>query len=84
MLGQVVAGKSGSAPSANRYFRYEVAGLRQSDDTENIDYSIRSSASTFITVPYNRMNQEMQRLTRMGAKIVSIQPLSAIAESSPE
>jgi phycocyanin-associated, rod len=80
MLGQIVAGKNGSAPSAGRCFRYEVVGLRQSDDTENIDYSIRSSASTFITVPYNRMNQEMQRITRMGGKIVSIQPLSASAE----
>ncbi|MCU0546233.1 MAG: phycobilisome linker polypeptide [Oscillatoriaceae cyanobacterium Prado104] len=84
MLGQIVGGKSGSAPSADRYFRYEVVGLRQSDDTDNIDYSIRSSASTFITVPYSRMNQEMQRITRMGAKIVSIQPLSAIEQPSHE
>ena len=80
MFGQIVAGKSGNTVSSGRCFRYEVVGLRQSDDTENIDYSIRSSASTFITVPYNRMNQEMQRLTRMGAKIVSIQPLNASAE----
>lgn len=82
MFGQIVAGKSGNTASAGRCFRYEVAGLRKSDDTENIDYSIRSSASTFITVPYNRMNQEMQRITRMGGTIVSIKPLSAIAESS--
>ncbi len=84
MFGQIVAGKSGNTASAGRCFRYEVVGLRQSDDTENIDYSIRSSGSTFITVPYNRMNQEMQRITRMGGKIVNIQPLSAIAESSHE
>jgi phycocyanin-associated, rod len=84
MLGQIVAGKSGSTPSTTRCFRYEVVGLRQSDDTENLDYSIRSSASTFITVPYNRMNQEMQRLTRMGAKIVSIQPLNASEQPSHE
>jgi phycocyanin-associated, rod len=83
MFGQIVAGKSGNTASAGRCFRYEVVGLRQSDDTENIDYSIRSSASTFITVPYSRMNQEMQRITRMGGKIVNIQALSAIAESSP-
>ncbi len=83
MLGQSVAGKSGNTASAGRCFRYEVVGLRQSDDTENIDYSIRSSASTFITVPYSRMNQEMQRITRMGGKIVNIQSLSAIAESAP-
>ena len=84
MLGQTVAGTSGNTASAGRCFRYEVVGLCQSDDTENIDYSIRSSASTFITVPYSRMNQAMQRITRMGGKIVSIQPLNAIAESTPE
>ncbi|MEG4447073.1 phycobilisome linker polypeptide [Microcoleus sp. AT9_B5] len=50
-----------------------------------MDYSIRrSSASTSIAVPYNRMNQEMQRITRMGGKIVSIHPISASAESSQE
>jgi phycocyanin-associated, rod len=84
MFGQIVAGKSGNTASAGRCFRYEVLGLRQSDDTEKIDYSIRSSASTFITVPYSRMNQEMQRITRMGGKIVRIHPLSAIAESSSD
>lgn len=82
MFGQIVAGTSGNTPSAGRCFRYEVVGLRQSDDTQNIDYSIRSSASTFITVPYSRMNQEMQRITRMGGTIVNIQPLGAIAEST--
>jgi phycocyanin-associated, rod len=84
MFGQIVAGKSGNTASAGRCFRYEVVGLRQSDDTEKIDYSIRSSASTFITVPYSRMNQEMQRITRMGGKIVNIQALGAIAESSSD
>ncbi|MEG4503453.1 phycobilisome linker polypeptide [Microcoleus sp. F6_B4] len=49
-----------------------------------MDYSIRSSASTSIALPYNRMNQEMQRITRMGGKIVSIHPLKALAESSHE
>jgi ferredoxin--NADP+ reductase len=29
----------------------------------------------FMTVPYTRMNQEMQRITRMGGKIVSIRPI---------
>jgi len=76
MLGQFVAGRSG-----NRCFRYEVVGLRQSTETDNIDYPIRSSASVFITVPYNRMNEEMQRITRMGGRIVSIQPLTVGGES---
>ncbi|MBD2484059.1 phycobilisome linker polypeptide [Planktothrix sp. FACHB-1365] len=80
MLGQIAVGQSSSSPSGNRFFRYEVVGLRQSNETDKAEYQIRSSSSQFITVPYNRMNQEMQRLTRMGAKIVSIQPLTSDAE----
>jgi phycocyanin-associated, rod len=71
MLGQISPNKQ----STNRYFRYEVVGLRQNDETDKTDYQIRSSASTFVTVPYNRMNSEMQRITRMGGKIVNIEPL---------
>lgn len=64
-----------------KLFRYEVAGLKQSDETDNLGYQIRNSANTFITVPYERMNSEMRRITRMGGKIVNIQPLSG-AENS--
>jgi hypothetical protein len=65
-----------------RYFQYEVEGLRQSDATDNSDYSIRSSATTLIRVPYNRMNEEMQRITRMGGRIVNIRPWTAEALAS--
>lgn len=74
---------SAAANSANttefgtRMFVYEVVGLRQNAETDKINYPIRNSGSVFITVPYSRMNQEMQRITRMGGKIVSIQPLTA-------
>ncbi|WP_373527019.1 phycobilisome linker polypeptide [Nostoc sp.] len=78
MLGQI-GGKT-----SNRYFRYEVVGLRQSEETEKTAYPIRSSASEFITVPENRMNQEMQRITRLGGKIVSIQPLNADTNTGSE
>ncbi len=84
MLGQIVTGKSGSTESGSRCFRYEVVGLRQSEQTDQTTYPIRSSASTFITVPYNRMNEEMQRITRLGGKIVSIQPLNSDSQSSAE
>jgi ferredoxin--NADP+ reductase len=60
----------------SRMFIYEVVGLRQNEETDKINYPIRRSGSVFITVPYSRMNQEMQRITRMGGKIVSIQHLS--------
>jgi len=71
MVGQI------SSRTSSRYFRYEVVGLRQSEETDKTNYPIRSSASVFYTVPENRMNQEMQRITRLGGKIVSIQPLNA-------
>ncbi len=73
MLGQF-AGQSGSAGS--RCFRYEITGLRQNAETDSMGYPIRSSGSVFITVPYNRMNETMQRITAMGGKIVSIEPVS--------
>jgi phycocyanin-associated, rod len=78
MLGQI------SGRNSNRSFRYEVVGLRQSEETEKVGYPIRSSGSVFITVPENRMNQEMQRITRLGGKIVSIQPLNAETKTDSE
>ncbi len=64
--------------SGSRVFVYEVVGLRQSEETDKTNYPIRNSGSVFIKVPYNRMNQEMRRITRLGGTIVSIQPLNAL------
>ncbi|MBW4675749.1 MAG: ferredoxin-NADP reductase [Desmonostoc geniculatum HA4340-LM1] len=61
----------------SRVFLYEVVGLRQSEETDQTNYPIRKSGSVFIRVPYNRMNQEMRRITRLGGTIVSIQPVTA-------
>lgn len=63
-----------STSYGSRIFVYEVEGLKQSSATDAMQNSIRKSGSVSITVPYNRMNQEMQRISRMGAKIVSIRP----------
>ena len=62
--------------SGSRVFVYEVVGLRQNEQTDQMNYPIRRSGSVFITVPYSRMNQEMRRIARMGGKIVNIQQLS--------
>lgn len=72
----------GAAITSNgsRLFIYEVVGLRQSDDTDQTSYPIRKSGSEFIKVPYNRMNQEMRRITRLGGKIVSIQPAGILEQ----
>jgi ferredoxin--NADP+ reductase len=70
------ADNAANTVSGSRVFLYEVVGLRQSEETDNISYPIRQSGSVFIRVPYNRMNQELRRITRLGGKIVSIQPLN--------
>ncbi|MDF5728504.1 MAG: phycobilisome linker polypeptide [Rhizonema sp. PD38] len=64
--------------SGSRVFVYEVVGLRQNEETDQTNYPIRQSGSVFLKVPYNRMNQEMRRITRLGGKIVSIQSLSVL------
>jgi phycocyanin-associated, rod len=77
MLAQNAFGSQTASPSGNRIFLYEVEGLRQNDETDQTSYPIRKSGSVFMKVPYSRMNEEMQRITRMGGKIISIQPLAA-------
>jgi sulfite reductase alpha subunit-like flavoprotein len=79
MLGQFI-GTSSNSPSGSRCFRYEVTGLRQSEETDSMSYPIRSSASTFITVPYARMNEMMQRITAMGGTIVNIEPVNSSSD----
>lgn len=69
-----------SAPNpgaGSRVFLYEVSGWRQNGETDKLNPLIRRSGSVLIRVPYTRMNQEMQRINRLGGKIVSIRPLSA-------
>ncbi|MCT7984020.1 phycobilisome linker polypeptide [Laspinema sp. A4] len=80
MLGQVAGLNQSNTSAGNRFFRYEVTGLRQNEESDQTNYSIRHSGSVFITVPYNRMNEEMQRITRLGGKIVSIHPLNVEIE----
>ena len=70
MLGQL------SSSAAGRIFVDEVAGLKQNEQNDKNSYPVRNSGTICDKVPYNRMNEEMQRLTRMGGTIVSIKPLS--------
>jgi ferredoxin--NADP+ reductase len=74
-------GLSAAANSANsnRLFVYEVVGLSQNGDTDNSASPLRRSGSVLITVPYNRMNQEMRRISRLGGQIVSIKSVNGNA-----
>jgi hypothetical protein len=81
MFGQTALGSATLSDASNRMFRFEVQGLRQTYQSEKLSYPIRRSGSVFVTVPYNRMNEEMQRINRLGGKIVSIQPLTLEGDS---
>ncbi len=84
MYSSAVAATSGQTTAyGSRLFVYEVVGLSQNTDNDNLDYPIRRSGSVFITVPYRRMNQEMRRITRMGGRIVNITPVDADTPLKP-
>ncbi|HEY9671663.1 MAG TPA: phycobilisome linker polypeptide [Waterburya sp.] len=84
MFGQTAAGNRGLNSAATRVFRYEVVGLRQNEQNDKNNYDIRRSGSVFVTVPYSRMNEEMQRITRMGGRIVNIEQLTAESALKPD
>lgn len=78
MLNQSALSAAANTEAGSRLFRYEVVGLRQNAETDKASYPIRRSGSTYITVSYDRMNEAMQRISRMGGKIVSIQPVDVL------
>ncbi|MGL4881213.1 MAG: phycobilisome linker polypeptide, partial [Waterburya sp.] len=61
----------------NRFFVYEVEGLSANGNSSRLNVPIRTSGTVLITVPYNRMNQEMRRINSLGGKIVSIKPVGS-------
>ncbi|HEY9628002.1 MAG TPA: phycobilisome linker polypeptide [Coleofasciculaceae cyanobacterium] len=83
MLGQSALTRASNSSADGRMFVYEVAGLRQNDQTDKNSYAVRNSSNILIQVPYSRMNNEMRRINRLGGKIVDIRPL-AEPEQAPE
>jgi sulfite reductase alpha subunit-like flavoprotein len=82
MFGQTTSiGSATLSDSSNRMFRVEVEGMKQNVNTDRINYPIRNSGTVYLSVPYNRMSQQMQRINRMGGKIVSIEPLTVDGNS---
>ncbi len=70
---------STSTSAANsRLYVYEVEGLGQNGKASD-SAPIRHSGTVLITVPYARMNQESQRILKLGGKIVSIRPANGAA-----
>lgn len=82
MLGNFLIGDRNGSPTKNRVFVYEVTGLKQSETNDSNSYPFRNSSSIFLSVPYNRMNEEMLRIGKMGGTIVNIQSLDSFQQSS--
>ncbi|MGB5635493.1 MAG: ferredoxin-NADP reductase [Waterburya sp.] len=74
MYNSSAAFSSSNTQYKNRLFIYEVEGLSQNGNSSNAKVPIRSSGTTFITVPYSRMNQEMRRINSLGGKVINIKP----------
>ena len=66
----------------NRVFLYEVVGLWPSLNNNLNGLSIQHNGSILLTVPYSQMGETMQRINRMGAKIISIKPLQEAFEAN--
>ncbi|AUT02570.1 phycobilisome linker polypeptide [Nostoc sp. CENA543] len=60
----------------NRSFQVEVSGWHQNEVTDQNNFPIRSSGNVLITIPFSRFNQELQRINRLGGKVVNIKPLT--------
>ncbi|MEA5509132.1 DUF1816 domain-containing protein [Crocosphaera sp. UHCC 0190] len=64
----------------NRVFLYEVVIQPQMAALNQINGLFQRRGKFYLKVPYKRMNQEMQRITRLGGKIVNIMPVNALNE----
>jgi phycocyanin-associated, rod len=82
MLGQSALVRGSASNAENRTFVYEVTGLHQNAETANHLYQFRNSSSVFIQVPYRRMNEEMQRINRLGGKIIGIRTVGSSAPTA--
>ncbi len=81
MYNPSLSGNADNSSANNRLFIYEVIGLRDGSSDRSND-KIRRSGSTFLTVPYQRMNQEMRRIAKLGGKILNIRPMTASSETA--
>ncbi|MBE9077439.1 ferredoxin-NADP reductase [Romeria aff. gracilis LEGE 07310] len=75
MYNPSISGVKANSTANSRLYVYEIEGLGQNGEASNLNVPIRRSGNMFLTVPYNRMNQEMKRIAKLGGKIVSIRPL---------
>jgi phycocyanin-associated, rod len=82
MLGLSSMMSAASPVSNQRLFIYEVSGIRQSEQTVNDNHAIRQSTQ-FISVPFNRMNEVMQQIHRLGGTIVGVRTATLQENTAP-
>ena len=69
-----VAGGSANTEFGSRMYAIEFTGLGQGSNLDLPSALIRRSGTALVQVSYSRMRQEIQRISRLGCKIVSIRP----------
>ena len=84
MYNPSVSGGNASSVAGSRLFLYEVQGLRQNQETDQMNTSIRKSGSVFYTVPYTRYEPgNAADYSSGGAKLSAFAPLEdGVAMSS--
>ncbi|MEM6423768.1 MAG: ferredoxin-NADP reductase [Cyanobacteria bacterium P01_H01_bin.119] len=81
MYNAIASSGNAAQTSGSRLYVYEIEGLRNTTGSFVSKSPIRNSGRVYMTVPYSRMNQEMQRIQRLGGTVVSIRPLEAGIEN---
>ncbi len=75
MYGQNTTGSVALSQLGSRIFKIEYKGVINPADKMSSSEIVRESSQSSV-VPLNRMNEEMQRICRMGGQIVSVTPLA--------
>ncbi|MEN9203470.1 MAG: phycobilisome linker polypeptide [Thermostichus sp. DG_1_6_bins_120] len=77
MFGQSTTGPEALTEAGSRVYKIEYTGLRNPPEAlATSDKVRRSTVST--TVPYGRLSAEMQRILRMGGKVVRVAAVSGV------
>ncbi len=83
MFGQSTTGPETLTEAGSRVYRVEYTGLLNPPDALATSAKVRRSTLS-TTVPYSRLSAEMQRILRMGGKIVQVTALAGTDASSAQ
>ncbi|MFS8740625.1 phycobilisome linker polypeptide [Synechococcus sp. O70.2] len=75
MFGQSTSSPEALTEAGSRVYKIEYTGLLNPPDALTTSAKVRRSTAT-LTVPYSRLSAEMQRILRMGGKVLRVTPLT--------